>query len=90
MGDARVHAHAVDESRPSACPAPAARGLSRPQAAAYVGVGTTMFDDMVKDGRMPPPKRVNARTIWDRFELDICFDQLPTDGANAESQNAWD
>lgn len=80
----------TEQRREGACPAPAARGLSRSQAAAYVGVGTTTFDEMVKDGRMPQPKRVNARTIWDRFELDICFDQLPSMGANAESQNAWD
>ena len=29
------------------------RGLSRAEAAHYVGVGTSKFDEMVKDGRMP-------------------------------------
>ncbi|MEP9370604.1 hypothetical protein [Mesorhizobium sp. KR1-2] len=54
------------------------RGLSRSLAALYVGVGTTLFDEMVEDGRMPKPKRVNNRTIWDRVELDIAFTELPS------------
>src|SRR5690242_17745827 len=29
------------------------RGLSRVQAAAYVGVSPVLFDELVKDGRMP-------------------------------------
>lgn len=62
------------------------RGLSRVQGAAYVGVGTTKFDDMVRDGRMPPPKIVGIRTIWDRMELDAAFEALPNDG----DANPWD
>lgn len=57
------------------------RGLSRTLAALYVGVGTTLFDEMVEDGRMPKPKRVNNRTIWDRVEIDIAFADLPTAGS---------
>lgn len=53
------------------------RGLSRDEAARYVGVGPTLFDEMVADGRMPRPKRVNSRTIWDRVALDIAFTALP-------------
>lgn len=55
------------------------RGLSRAEAARYVGVGTTKFDEMVTDGRMPRPHRVGARAIWDRFKLDAAFSDL-TDG----------
>lgn len=53
------------------------RGLSRAEAARYVGVGPTLFDEMVGDGRMPRPKCVNSRTIWDRIALDISFTALP-------------
>ena len=53
------------------------RGLSRDEAARYVGVGPTLFDEMVADGRMPRPKRVNSRAIWDRVALDIAFTALP-------------
>ncbi|MCX5571445.1 helix-turn-helix transcriptional regulator [Kaistia nematophila] len=54
------------------------RGLSRAEAAAYIGISATLFDEMVKDGRMPKPKRINARTIWDRYGLDEAFSALPT------------
>jgi predicted DNA-binding transcriptional regulator AlpA len=60
------------------------RGLSRPQAAIYVGVGVTKFDEMVADGRMPPPKRIDARKVWDVRELDLAFDALPDDGIAEE------
>lgn len=60
----------------------APRGLSRVQSAAYVGVGPTKFDEMVSDGRMPRPKRIDARKIWDRLGLDEAFAALP-DGSEA-------
>ena len=36
------------------------RGLQREVAARYIGVGLTKFDEMVRDGRMPGPKRVKS------------------------------
>ena len=69
-------------SRPqpiSVLPLPSPRGLSRVEAAAYVGVSPSLFDAMVKDGRMPSPKRINARTVWDRQRLDHAFADLPDD-----------
>ena len=55
------------------------RGLNRGEAAAYVGVSPTLFDEMVGDGRMPKPKRINSRTVWDRHQLDKAFEALPDD-----------
>lgn len=47
------------------------RGMSRPQAAEYVGTDVAMFDAMVASGRMPPPKIDEGDTIvWDRNSLD--------------------
>jgi predicted DNA-binding transcriptional regulator AlpA len=63
------------------------RGLSRVESAAYVGVSPSLFDSMVKDRRMPPPKRINGRTVWDRKRLDAAFDALPDDG---DGSNPWD
>lgn len=63
----------------------APRGLSRVQSAAYIGVSPSLFDEMVKDGRMPKPMRINARTVWDRVKLDEAFAALsdgPGDGGN--------
>jgi predicted DNA-binding transcriptional regulator AlpA len=53
------------------------RGLSRDDAARYVGVGVSKFDQMVADGRMPKPKRVDGRVIWDRLRIDAAFTDLP-------------
>jgi excisionase family DNA binding protein len=60
----------------------APRGLSREEAARYVGVGTTKFDEMVHDRRMPKPKRVDGRVLWDRLALDAAFSDLPEEGGN--------
>lgn len=62
------------------------RGLCRVQAAQYMGVSPGTFDNMVEDGRMPVPKRIGARKVWDRLALDIAFVALP-DEADA---NPWD
>jgi predicted DNA-binding transcriptional regulator AlpA len=62
------------------------RGLSRVQAAAYIGVSPSLFDEMVTDGRMPKPTRINSRTVWDRVKLDEAFAALPD--ASAED-DGW-
>lgn len=64
------------------------RGLSREEAAAYVGVSPTLFDIMVKDGRMPKPKRINSRTVWDIRQIDKAFDALP--GGDVDENNVWE
>ena len=64
----------------------APRGLSREEAARYVGIGTTKFDELVAARRMPKPKRIDGRTVWDRVALDACFSDLPDDGGNRIDQ----
>ena len=60
------------------------RGLSRVQSAAYVGVSMTLFDELVKDGRMPQPIRLNSRVLWDRLQLDEAFAALSDNGDGDE------
>lgn len=60
----------------------APRGLSREEAARYIGVGTSKFDEMVHDRRMPRPKRIDGRVLWDRLSLDAAFSDLPEEGGN--------
>lgn len=69
-----------DRSDPIAYPP---RGMSREEAARYVGVGTTKFDEMVADKRMPKGKRVDGRVIWDRYALDLAFNHLGEAPANS-------
>lgn len=61
-------------------PGLAPRGLSRAQAAAYVGVSATTFDALVRERLMPAPKRLRNRVLWDRLALDEAFAELPDDG----------
>jgi len=72
----------ADQLPPSLPP----RGLSRSEAAAYLGISASLFDELVKDRRMPPPKRINSRTVWDRKRLDEAFEALP----GGDSKNPWD
>lgn len=65
-------------------PAPR-RGLGRDEAAGYVGVGTTKFDEMVADGRMPKPFRIDSRVLWDIHRLDEALEKIIE-----ASANAWD
>ena len=75
-------------SFPQLCP----RGLSRDQSAAYVGVGVTKFNEMVEDGRMPKPKHVDGRVIWDRYLLDQSFEALDADDTDdtTKAKQAWE
>jgi excisionase family DNA binding protein len=52
------------------------RGLSREEAARYVGVGTSTFDRLVEEGRMPRSLRVGNRVIWDRLKIEAAFSEL--------------
>ena len=64
------------------------RGLSRIEAAAYVGISPCKFDQLIADGRMPNPRRIDQRKVWDVRELDLSFDDLPRD--DSVSNNSWD
>ncbi len=59
------------------------RGLSREEAAMYIGVSTGKFDELVRTGRMPGPKRIDGRKVWDVHGLDAAFDELPSES------NSW-
>ena len=65
------------------------RGLSREEAAMYVGISANKFDELVRDGRMLAPKRIDGRKVWDIRDLDVAFDALP--GENPHSHgSSWD
>jgi hypothetical protein len=64
----------------------APRGVCRVGAASYIGVSASKFDELVADGRMPLPKRVDSRKIWDVKALDRAFEALPEDGEQTACQ----
>jgi len=54
-----------------------ARGLSRKDAARYIGVSPATFDCLVREGAMPKPVALPIRKkIWDRTALDYAFNLL--------------
>jgi predicted DNA-binding transcriptional regulator AlpA len=64
------------------------RGLSRDEAAMYIGISATKFDEMVGDGRMPEPVKIDHRKFWDIRSLDLAFDQLSAE--NLSTPNSWE
>ncbi|UFN48901.1 hypothetical protein LPC08_23370 [Roseomonas sp. OT10] len=65
--------------------------VAREAAAALVGVSSTKFDEMVEDGRMPEPRKVDARTLWDTEELRAACRLLPRRGGKGkDGSNSWD
>jgi predicted DNA-binding transcriptional regulator AlpA len=51
------------------------RGMDVDRAAAYLGLGRTKFLELVEEGRMPKPVRIEAELPrWDRLDLDAAFE----------------
>lgn len=66
------------------------RGLSRSQAASYIGVSAAAFDDLVRSGRMPRPKRIGTQSVWDLRLLDCAFEALDEDTAVGSRRTTTD
>ena len=63
------------------------RGLSRIDAAEYLGISPSKFDELRKDGRVSPPRQIDSRRVWDRHDLDSDFEAFPQE-AN-ETAEDW-
>jgi predicted DNA-binding transcriptional regulator AlpA len=67
---------------------PVVFGLGEIEAAAAIGVSASKFRLLVKEGRMPRPRRIDNRSVWDVDELRAAFKALPHEG-EAEGSNTW-
>ncbi len=63
---------------------PIRRGLDENEAAVYLSLSPSFFRKLVSAGRMPRPRRIGERRIWDVEELDLAFKALPREGGDAE------
>jgi hypothetical protein len=63
------------------------RGLSRVEAAMYLGISPSKFDGMRKDRRIGPAKVIDGRKVFDVRMLDEIFDALPDE--NHDEAEDW-
>jgi hypothetical protein len=84
-----MHCHIEDRSGKKRHLGIEPRGLSRETAARYIGVSPSLFDELVRDGRMPQAKIINTRNVWDRLALDMAFDELPEKDKAAVDNDDW-
>jgi hypothetical protein len=63
------------------------RGLSRVEAAAYIGVSPSKLDELRKTNRIAPPKVLDGRLIFTTERLDEFLDALPDE--NQTDNNEW-
>ncbi len=52
------------------------RGLRRTDAARYVGISPSTFDEWVKCEVLPRPRKQGGVVLWDRLALDSSMDTL--------------
>ena len=52
------------------------RGMSRQEAARYIGVHAAYFDTLIQQGRMPRAMQIGAHEVWDRIKIESAFSLL--------------
>lgn len=65
------------------------RGLSRQEAAEYLGISPGKFDEMRSAGQIEPARLIGARKLWDIRDLDMAFDALPREDSPGLG-TSWD
>jgi excisionase family DNA binding protein len=73
---------------------PVRRGLDESEAAVYLSLSPSFFRKLVEEKRMPRPRIIGSRRIWDVEELDLAFKALPREGGEvevifAEQTDSW-
>ncbi|VFU06993.1 protein of unknown function [Methylocella tundrae] len=52
-------------------------GLSLEEAATYIGLSASLFERLVRDGKMPFPRQFAGRKVWDADEVAAAFRRVP-------------
>jgi len=73
-------------TRPAALAHPPAL-LGAEHAAAYLGISATLLREMAARGAAPAARRVGARALWLRADLDAWAASLPTDAERAAEED---
>ena len=64
-------------------------GLSRFEAAQYIGVSVGTFNLLVKQGIMPMPRKIGSRLIWSRYEIEEAFEKLKSADQKSEASKKF-
>jgi hypothetical protein len=67
---------------------PVVFGLGELEAAAAIGISASKFRMLVEEQRMPSPRRLDGRNIWDVDELRAAFKALPH-AEKTEKTDSW-
>jgi hypothetical protein len=67
---------------------PVVFGLGEVEAAAAIGISASKFRTLVVEKRMPSPRRLDGRNIWDVDELRAAFKALPH-LEESDKANSW-
>ena len=62
------------------------RGLSRVEAATYLGISPSKFDELRKAHRIAPPKVLDSRLIFTVERLDEFLDSLPDENETRDEE----
>jgi len=62
------------------------RFMGRSEAARYMAVSITTFDELVADGTFPRAKKLKTKSVWDRVDLDRAATGVPEDGRSVKQQ----
>jgi hypothetical protein len=68
---------------------PVVFGLGEVEAAAAIGISASKFRSLVKEKRMPSPRCLDGRKIWDVDELRVAFKALPHADKEDEGADSW-
>jgi hypothetical protein len=64
-------------------------GLCEAEAAAAIGISATKFRELRKAKRMPDPRRIDGRLIYDVDELRAAFKAIPHDADETGGIDTW-
>lgn len=68
---------------------PIVLGLSEEEAAAAINISASKFRELVKAKRMPSPRRIDGRLVFDVDELREAFKAMPHAGEEAGEADTW-
>jgi excisionase family DNA binding protein len=65
---------------------PIRRGFSEMEAAGYLSLSPSFFRQLVIANKMPRPRLIGARRVFDIQELDAAFKAMPREGGETEDE----